>query len=96
MKKMRQEAENVMQSADADPMTAMSKLGSEAGGFQSSLQQCGVDTTSMMNDLKPKIGDYLLRVKSSISLNFNPDIPEKSRYSGYSGKIRKFRKKLHH
>lgn len=62
MDKAKEEMKQRMQSADSNPMAALSNLREQAGGWQADLNQCGIDTNAMMNDLRPKLQEYMLKV----------------------------------
>lgn len=51
-----------MQTVDNNPMIAISHMREQAGGWQADLSQCGIDTNAIMNELRPKLQEYLTKV----------------------------------
>lgn len=62
MEKAKQEMQQQMQEADSNPMMALSNLREQAGGWQTDLNQCGIDTNAIMNELRPKLQEYMTKV----------------------------------
>ncbi len=69
MEKAKEDMSAHMQSADANPMAALQDFrGGPGGGWQADLNQCGVDTNAIMNEMRPKIQEFMLKVKKNFEI----------------------------